>query len=355
MKKTLFLLPLLTLSCLGISGCKEKLKARITYGTLVDTGVTELDYGALQTKIARKENLLISVYQDGRPTCGCWTIFKGVLNDYVTTYNTKVYTIARSQFNEKDETFGLSILNDTSDPTFALIKDGKKANEYIYGKDTKPMFEHLDDLRNAVTKIARDPQYMLVDQDYLDRALFQENRDKVVVQYIWNFCSDCNDCFPRVMVPFSEANVFATKVWIIDLAVKGILLDENGEWHGTGIQSYVDFLADHQMSEVGNQTFGYNRGFVPTTQVWENGRLVDANVYFNDEVTLVDGNYKVTRSFFTEERLNNIHYDAEVLEGKILSEDEVIVGEDNSCSWDKDAAAVYHAEYLKNFLKTYVL
>ena len=364
MKKTLFLLPLIALTSLGISGCKGERKARITYGTLVDSEATELNYGTLQTKIARKENLLISVYQDTGPKCGCWTDFKNVLDEYVREYHTRVYYIGRSEFGDtkENDTFGLSILNDTSDPTFALIKDGKKANEYIYGSDTKPMFTKLADLRNAVTKIARDPQYMLVNESYLDKALFEENREKVVVQYIWNFCSDCNDCFPRVMMPFSEEKVFSTPVWIIDLAIPGILLDDKGDWQGTGLQSYVDFLAKHQLSETGNETFGYDRGFVPTTQVWENGKLVDANTYFNDEVSLVDGEYKITRSFFTEERLHNIHYKADVLYGKTLSAAEVKVSEETingettiSYSWNQDDAAEYHAQYLKAFLTKYAI
>ena len=359
MKKLLFLLPLLALSSIGVTGCQSQKKARITYGTLVDEGVTELLYGTLQTKVNNKENLLIAVWQDSGLPCGCWTTFKAILNEYVNTYKTKIYIIARSQFQDGDDTFGLSILNDTTAPTFALIKNGKKTNEFIYNNDNKPMFTKLSSLRTAITKIARDPQYMMVNQEYLDKALFTDKEDKVIVHYIWSFCPDCNYCFPNVMMPYSEKYVFNQPVWIIDLGVKGILLNEDGNFIGTGIQTYVDFLKQHKMSAEGDETYGYDRGFVPTTQIWEKGELKDANVFFNDTIEKQDDKFYVTKSFFSEDRLGKIHYEALKIEGLEIPERDVVKTIDEktstvSYSWDQEKAAIYHKPFLESFLNTYL-
>ena len=81
MRKTLFLIPLLTLASIGLNGCTQDKRARLTYGTLVDTEAEEIVYGTLSSKVARGENLLISVYQDGLP-CGCWSTFHDVLDQY---------------------------------------------------------------------------------------------------------------------------------------------------------------------------------------------------------------------------------------------------------------------------------
>ena len=358
MKKLLFLLPLLAISSIGISGCKSSKKARITYGTLVDTEATELDYGALAAKVAKKENLLISVYQDGVP-CGCWTTFKSVIDQYVDQYDTKIYYIKRSQFSDDSEKWGLTILNDTTEPTFALIKDGKKANEFVYGKDNKPLFTTLKGLREAIVKIARDPQYMLVDQSYLDKALFEDKNDKVVVHYIWNFCPDCNDCLPNVLLPYSEKNEFKTKVWVIDLGIKGILLDAEGKFIGTGIQTYVDFLKIHKMSKAGDETFGYDRGFVPTTQVWEKGELKDMTVYFNDAVSLENDKYTITRSYYDSDRVENLQYTSEVLLGRELPKEEIDATTNKETgittySWNAEYARNTHQKILESFLTTYV-
>lgn len=361
MKKTLFLLPLLTLASLSINGCRSNdKKARITYGTLVDDEAEELVYGSLSSKAAtNKENMLISVITPYSESCGCWTQFKTILDEYVRTYKTKIYYICTDQFSDGDDTFGLKILQDTSAPTFALIKDGKVTNQYVYSSDTKIMFEDLSALRKTITKIARDPQYFLVDQEYLDNALFSETekKEKVVIHYIWHFCPDCNDCLPNVLTPYSNENEFSTNVWVINLAVKGILLNDSGVWEGTGIQTYVDFLKEHQMSYEGNETFGYDRGFVPTTQVWENGELKDMTVYFNDGISKVDGKYQITRSYYDEDRISNLGYTSEVLLGKTLSEEEVDVSVSDgveSYSWNSEYAREYHKPILEAFLDKYV-
>lgn len=358
MKKLLFLLPLLTISTIGISGCKQDKRVRLTYGSLVEEYATELEtYGALAGKIANGENLLIAVYQDGQ-ACGCWTTFKAVLNDYVKEYKTRIYYIARSAFSPKDNTFGLTLLNDVSNPTFALIKDGEKVNEYIYGDKTKPMFTQLSGLRKAVTKIAKDPQYYFVNQEYLDKALFEDKKE-VVVHYIWHFCPDCNDCFPKVMVPYSEKYNFSKMIWIIDLAVDGIM--KNGDEYSKNFPSYIQFLQEHKMSSFeGNEELGYDRGFVPTTQIWKNGELKDATVYFNDAVSKNEnGQFYVSRSFYTEDRIKNLGYTDAVLEGKILTPDEVDIKVDEktheeSYSWKKNSARLYHQPILESFFNKYV-
>ena len=363
MKKFLILLPLLALTATGLSACRTDKKARITYGTLVDTEVTEIIYKTLQTKMIKKENLLLAVYQDSPQglSCGCWRDFKATLNEYVKEYKTKIYVIARSQFGDGDETYGLTLLDssETTSPTFALMKNGKKTNEYIYANDTKPMFTKLKDLRTAITKIARDPQYMLIDEEFLDDALFTTKVDKAVVHYIWNFCPDCNDCFPNVLLPYSEKNAFKTAVWIIDLNVPGILIDKDTEIVSTGNTSYIEFLKKHHMSATGDATFGYDRGFVPTTQVWEKGELKDATTYFNDTIVKEGDYFKVSQSFYSEERVSHLGYTNEVVEGKIIGGEEVNPQYDNNGNitgykWDADYARKVHQPLLEAFLDRYV-
>ena len=353
-KRILIILPFIAIAATGLVGCRsnsKKGKARITYGTLVDNEATLIKYSELQVKMSDKENMLLAVWQDSE-VCGCWTDFKIVLNNYVKQYNTKVYYIARSQFSDDDDSFGLSLLNGTSKPTFAIMKEGKKAAEFIYGPDYMPLFTTVDGLRKAVEKVADDPQYYYVDQNYLDNALFIEKNDKVVVQYIWHSCPDCNHAFPYVMKPYSESNTFKTQVWLIDLEVPGLLLNAAEEKDKTNA-NYVKFLKDHHMSAEGDEVFGYDRGFVPTTQVWEKGELKDMNVYFNDEISKVDGSYKVTRSFFSEERVKNLGYTSTVLEGMTIGEDEV-KDYGGIYAWNNDAAMKHHKPLLEAFLDKYV-
>lgn len=354
MKKIYLLIPLLTLGTLSTVSCtgSRNNNSRVTFGTYVDQEAIEIKYSDFALKIARSENFLIATYEDTGLPCGCWTAFHEILNQYVQEYNTRIYYIGRSQFSEDDEKYGLTILNEGTNPTLAFMVDDKKSNEYIYGNDNKPMFETLDGLRSAITRIARDPQYYYVDQDYLDNALFVTKESRVAIQYVWSFCPDCNDCFPYVMYPYSEENDFRTNVWIIDLAVDGLLL-ENGTYVGTSNPSYVEFMGKHSLSKEGNSKFGYDRGFVPTIQLWEKGVLKDANVYFNDTVELIDNEYVVTSSYYSASRVKNLKYTDTVLEGMKIGEEDVEITS-SGFAWKKDSARVYHKPILESFLDTYI-
>ena len=220
------------------------------------------------------------------------------------------------------------------------------------------MFQTLSGLRKVVKKIAKDPQYFYVDQEYLDNALFTIKED-VVVHYIWYFCPDCNDCFPEVLLPYSKANNLSKKIWIMDLAIEGLLFDHGA--FNKNSPGYIEFLHDHKMSSYeGNEEFGYDRGFVPTTQYWHNGELVDMNVYFNDEVTKNDeGQFVLSRSYYSEERVQHLGYTNEVLQGKTLPEEQVNVSVNSetgveSYSWKMDYARLYHKPILEAFLNKYV-
>lgn len=355
MKKSLFLLPIIALLTLGGTACKNKNKKalpRITYGTRVDAGATSLTYAEFKLKSEKKEAMLIATYKaDGH--CGCWDNFKKVIDEYVINYHTKIYFIDRNQFSEDSDNYGLTILPDsTTDPTFALMSGGKKTNEYVYSNDNRKMFETVDGLRSVVTRIARDPVYMYVNQEFLDESIFTHPLEKVVVQYIWNSCSDCNYCFPNVMVPYAEEHDFDTELWLIDLDIIGLLRDDNNQQDKTRTE-YVTFMKDHLLSAEGSEAYGYNGGYVPTTQVWQNGLLVDANTYFNDSLELVDGKLYVSDTFFTEERKGHLTYTDTVLKGiEVPSADATEYG--GKYYWNKDAANVYHQPLLEAFFDMYV-
>lgn len=361
MKKLLFLLPLLTIGTVTLTGCPKDKRARLTFGTLVDKEAEKIAYTSLQIKVGNGENLLVAIHQDlvPGPECSCWVTFKGILDQYVDEYNTKIYWVNASEISDDDNEYKIPVFSNETNPALLLFKDGKKVNQYVYANDTKPIFEKLSGLRKAISKIAQDPQYYYVDREYLDNALFTVKED-VIIHYVWSFCPDCNDCLPNVLLPYTHKNSLSHNMWIINLAVTGILLNDAGQFEGTGLQTYVDFLREHKMSSFeGNEELGYDRGFVPTTQVWKDGELKDASVYFNDLVEKVEGKYTVTRSFYSEERMANLGYSAKVIQGKVLNADEVDVEVDadsgvESYKWKMDSARELHQANLESFLNKYV-
>ncbi len=77
------------------------------------------------------------------------------------------------------------------------------------------------------------------------------------------------------------------------------------------------------------------------------------DVFFNDEVTKIDGKNIVTRSYFTEERIKHLSYvdnvKTKVIQGLEIPDDDL----DDTGAWMKNKASEYHAPLLKAFLDKY--
>jgi hypothetical protein len=99
------------------------------------------------------------------------------------------------------------------------------------------------------------------------------------------------------------------------------------------------------------------------------GAIDDADVYDNDTISLVAGQYKITESFFDDARQSKLPFldDADALrKGGVaqtnltsveLSQDSVDVydmGGSKYYAWNHAAAALYHDPLLKAFFAKYV-
>ena len=365
MKSKLLLLPFALLSLSTLSGCQEKkTELHITYGTHIDApGVKDLSYGDLMNKLVggneQTENFLLAIYYGKDSHCSCWGTFKVVLEEYADKYDTVVYSIDRFEFDsqrkESDgniwKNAGLSF-QEKDEPRFFIMSQGKVKKAFYY--NSSKMFKNCDALNNEISNYIKGPNIFYVEQDELDNRIFAEMQE-TVVYYVWSFCPDCSYCSPNFLNPYANVRTLRNNILIIDIGeLTGYDPTSTTPFanFNTSNPEYVAFLNEHHMSEAGDQKYGYGRGFVPTIQYWKNGELQDMAVYFNDTLAKEDDHYIVTESYYTEERLPNLKYMANVehnvLKGTVVPAADVIGG-----SWDKEAAAKYHNTYLGAFLDMY--
>ncbi|HNX16621.1 MAG TPA: hypothetical protein PKO28_04625 [Bacilli bacterium] len=365
MKKSLLFIPILLLGSGLLTGCSLKDRVQLTYGSYIQEDLVSLEnFSDLQAKmsgVSKGENFLLATYLKGG-VCSCWDNFETVLKRYIYEENVVIYKISNDLFNSNNQDdldeWGLTKIAGTT-PSLAVIQNGKVKKEFI--DDNSTFFSKYIPFKEKIDQYVLAPNYYYVDQNILDDAI--QNEDKLLVHYMWNFCPDCNYCAPEVLHPYSNKHTLKLKMYVIDIgSLTGY--DPNSENpfenFDTSNEEYVTFLRDHHMSAAGDSTFGDRRGFVPTTQYWENGVLTDASVYFNDALTLVGEQWTVTDSFYTEERKSSLHYldgvKTTVLKGLAIDADDVTPKQGNvTGSWNKDAAAVYHNPLLIAFLDTYAL
>lgn len=344
MKKTFLLLPIALMSITALASCKSSTsKEHITYGTYVDTEIKKLSYADLEDKIDNKsENFLLAMYYGEDSHCSCWATFRTVLTEYVQTYNTVVYKIDRFSFNdynkENASKWGL-VLMDEDRPEFYYFQRGKLKKRFKYNVDAL-MFKNLDALNSEINKIASKPNIYYVDAAYLSNKLFTE-KEEVVVHYIRKTCPDCQYCAPRVVEPYYNTTDVKVKAYMFDL----------DPIRSTNMEEYVATKDQFGLSTINNPTYGFGGGVVPTVQYIKDGKVKDMTVYLNDTVELVNDKYVVTDSYYTEERIQNLHY-LDNVEVKVIKGME-IPSENYHSGWDKSAASYYHDPILKAFLHTY--
>lgn len=347
MKKSLLFFSLSLLTTSTLVGCRfsgDPSKIDLSYGSLIDTTYTDLDYATLEAKTLEEENFVLVTYPGKDSTCACWRVFEMVIEKYAKEEERIIYAVDVFQVLGKSNEFKLSL--STSAPSIAFFNKGKLVEQIAYStKSPQAYYKDYANLVNLLEEKTNAPQVLYVDNIVLDTAI--ADKDDFVIIHTYSSCPDCTYCLPNVVLPFSYNNELETKIWVIDL---NEVKKDKEVW-----QAYKD---KYQLSNVNNQKYGYNTGYVPTAQAYKNGELVSASVYFNDTISFVNNEYVITDSFYTQERLSNLTYleglENTVLKGLVIPQDDLLIIPGGTyIGWKQDKANEYHKPLLDAFLTQY--
>lgn len=355
--KRMSLLPLVGLLLLGgLASCEPAAPASRTFldeGRLYEDGVTShydaISMEELKSKVVNKDSFLLLVYDD-TSTCECWAVFRSTINNFLKERNVKLYSMTYKDIDSSNE-FGIEVLSDTE--TIAIFDEGE-LKEQKYRVGTEDVW-------------ATDPEYFLTYMDerldyspMLEVSLNQlddlyEGENEFTVYYGRSGCSDCSyveDAFLRDYLKETETVDF----YYVD--IEGLRSD---------MEAYQAFKDTYGLSEKNNPEFGYGEGVVPTFfHVNPAGGLTpiekvdDGAVYLNDTVDLVNGQYVVTDSYYTEKRLQNLvslsdsEVAVKVLEGLIVEEEGILDLGEGHYKIKNSEAAFLHDPILEAFLDAYI-
>ncbi len=350
--------PLLFVSLISCNNDKEKV--HLTYGTeMQETLFTmkELTNDELLNKAKdEKEVFLLAVYQgEYSEDCMCWATFENVIVNYMNLFNRLVY-VYNAQ-NQDDSLKELKIAKlDQSTPSLYVFNGEKKLASFSYNnvKD-KAIFEDkkANTINERVNKVVDKPLMYYIHPEQVEQSA-KGNSDGFLVLYIRNGCGDCKYVLPNVIIPYIYSHKLNVGIRIVDLQK---LYDEQNN-DETGALPYDSMKDNCQLSEIGNETYGYGKGVVPTIQYYKEGNLTDVSVFFNDELDQKeDGTYYVSNSFYSEERLTSLKYvsnvEIKVLKGLVIPSEDVITTNWGYSFWAQEKAAQYHTPLLEAFLDTY--
>ena len=144
MKKNMaFSFILLSLVSGAMTGCQSKdNRIRLSFGSPLNTETVEIAYEQFVAKMDAGENMLVVTYDSIYSVdCSCWTGFKSIVDKYADDNDLVIYQIDRKQFEGRDETYGLTLLKENSNPTCFVTRHGSVAHEYRAGsKNNEAVF-----------------------------------------------------------------------------------------------------------------------------------------------------------------------------------------------------------------------
>ncbi len=349
-KKLLFtlMIPMVLGFASGCNTINGNSGMKLTYGTYITsedyklTDAKEIDFADLTLRMGEdgqyhNENFLLVI----APTngCICWANFQPVLKTFIKETNYLVYQMKVTDFGDEN----YSLVYKQGYVSLNIVKAGKVIKHYLSGNNN--IFTSSDALKAEVNKYVRAPEIFWVNEDQLDTSI--KHGENVLAIYAKTSCSDCNYAFPKALWPFVEKNKLKAKAIIYDM-------DEIAET--LSADDYQEFKDVHYLSNKLDENFGYGKGVVPTIHYYERGVLVDATVFFNDKVELVGDEYKVTSSFYSQERLNSISYAQDiktpVLEGLTIPQADLYEG---TTFWKHEKAYEYHKPLFDSFMKIHAI
>ena len=343
---------LIALISIGATSCSPTYeKQRLSFGSFIEqkeesygVGGYKISYDNLVSRIQNGENLLVAVYPGDTSMCGCWQTFKYHIEKFVEDYNYKIYVVNKYEIpSSQNESYGFIHYEDR--PTFHIVVDGKIVFKLDYKDDHSP-FQNSLELKRIVDQYVYAPSIYEIDETDLIKI---KNQASSTVFYSRSTCADCNYVIPNVLIPYFNNNISINeKLYMIDI----------DPIRDRGSEIYQQFKDDNGLSIIGNPTYGYSQGVVPTFQHFNNGEITSSLVYFNDEISKNENNdFYISNSFYTNERVEKLEYLSnasltKILKGIILENDDVYETP-YGYGFKQEKAAKYHDPLLKTFLSYY--
>ena len=357
MKNKFLLVPIVSLTFVVLTGCTHK-KVNLTFGTYIEQSLESLkpiDTFDMFNKAYSEETYILATYQGKySEDCLCWSTFQNVLVNYMNKYHEKVYLYDTDNYSDLQINLKIEEYNDST-PALYVFHGKEQLGKFTYKNSRdKAIFSDLkaEAMYERIHKLIREPIMFEVNDDYLTKSINISNN--TIALFIRSGCPDCSYSLNNVIVPYINKEAIRKEILVFDLES----YYRQSMISSTIDNQYQNIKDRYNLSESNNKIYGYGNGYVPTIQYYQRGVLKDASVFFNDEISQKeDGSYFISKSFYSEERLTSLSYcknvDTNVLEGLILSEQDIAKTSSGYTYWLQEKAAVYHTPLLEAFLDYY--
>lgn len=333
-----------------LGACSSEQKIDLMYGDKNVSGVTTITYDLLKEKVDSKQTFLLVVqYSDG---CACWSQeARPVLEKYIEEKHVVINHIKLEDLDNGGSRFGLTIV--TGNVSFAIFEDGV-VKHCVTTQDDNTLKKY-DEFVSYFESLVNLPRMYYVSLDDIDKMY--RTSEKNIIYFSRSTCGDCSYLDTHYLKEWSKNNPnYSKNIYILDCDQPDIRLDDEGNYNK---EQWFTFKHDYGLSNKNNMVYGYDGGYVPTFLYIEGAmsgvKYLSGAVAFNDTLENQNGEYVVTNSYYTEERLPNLKYIDDSVEHKTLkglkltSDDVTLYG--SYAMWNHESAEKYHNKLLEKFLQ----
>lgn len=346
--RLLFVVNFALLLAANLSGCSSNKKVDILFGDMHAESLTTLSYGKLKEKVDSKESFMLTVqYSDN---CGCWSDSKPIIERYIKEKHVNVYHIKLEELDGNNNRFGIEIIS--GNVTFAIFKDGEVKSSTTTKEDTLKIYDSFVSYVESVIQLPKMYYVSLEDVNNLYKST-----DKNIIYFSRSTCGDCSWMDSNGLKSWSQKTTkYSKTIYVLDCDQAGIRYKEDGKT--VDKEQWQAFKHTYGLSTQNNPTYGYETGVVPTFYLIQGSEtavnFLSGCVVFNDSIKKAeDGNYYVTNSYYTGERLPNLQYVDSGVKTKVLKGMKVesgVIDNGQYAYWDHPAAEEYHNVFLEKFL-----
>jgi len=330
------LLPFVCLNACLISGCGNDNRIQLSFGNIHASAVEEnFTVIELDSKIEVKESFLLVVADT---TCACWSEFRPIINQYVSEHHVDCFFLRYDYFVDFASKYNIELTKGTT--KLVVFEEGVAKIQLKSNTEDKTMKDKSAFYKFMEGNVKLPKAYLIKEEDYSTVTA-----NGAVVYFERSECGDCTYLNPTILANYVKKHPNMNNIYVLDCQV----------WYGK--EGYQDKKDQYGLSNKYNTEYGYGNGVFPFMSYVKNSKYVSGAVAFNDTVSLVDGKYVVTDSYYTTERANKLDYLANV-STKVISGLEIPASdvEDHVLwiSWSKDKASKYYEPIINSFLDTYL-
>ena len=336
-----FLLPILVISSMNITSCKNKEDAKVllSFGDVHSEGCKKIDALELNQIVLRQESFILVINSE---TCGCWSEFKPNLTKYVVENKLLCYQLPSSEFfgsPEYTKDLGLTKVSPSS-TTLAIFENGKHKKS-INTNDNSELMYDFNNFSKYMERNVVLPKCFLIRKD--DVSIIKNSDKNAIVYFERSGCGDCSALNPTILYSYIKNHQNMNNIFVLDCQpyYKSPGSDD--------YDSYIAFKDEMGLSTINNPVYGYNAGVFPFFSYIENGEYKSGCVVYNDEYEEQDGKVIITDSYYTTERIEHLDYTTTVLKGMELPNDQLQIGATRKI-WSRDGQNKTYEKILASFL-----